>query len=91
MVVGENPKVLHATGADRRKIQVSSILENEISLLHDRICQALGDPKRILLLYELRTGPHRVTELAVALDLPPTNGIPSSENPARTRTGESAS
>jgi len=49
---------------------VSSILENEISLLHDRICQALGDPKRILLLYELRTGPHRVTELAVALDLP---------------------
>lgn len=42
----------------------------EATLLHDNICQALADPKRIVILYLLADGPHNVTEIAEALDLP---------------------
>jgi len=49
---------------------LNDALEYEIRLLHDRICQAIGDPKRMLLLYELHRGQRRVTELADALNLP---------------------
>ena len=43
--------------------------ETEIQLLHAQICQALADPTRIMLLYQLAEGPKTVGELASALDL----------------------
>jgi len=45
-------------------------LEQEAQLLHNRICYALGDPKRVLLLYLLSDGPKCVNELVEALRLP---------------------
>lgn len=45
-------------------------LEREVNLLHAGICQALADPKRILILYALSEGPKNVTELTEALDVP---------------------
>ena len=42
----------------------------EATLLHVNVCQALADPKRIVILYLLADGPHNVTEIAEALDLP---------------------
>jgi ArsR family transcriptional regulator len=45
-------------------------IEPEIQLLDQRICYALGDPKRILLLYTLESGPQCVGEMVEALDLP---------------------
>jgi DNA-binding transcriptional ArsR family regulator len=45
-------------------------LEREVNQLHASICQALADPKRILILYELHEGPKTVTELTEALKVP---------------------
>ena len=45
-------------------------LEREVNLLHANICQALADPKRILILYALSEGPMNVTELTEALNVP---------------------
>ena len=45
-------------------------LEREVNQLHASICQALADPKRILILYELHEGPKTVTELTAALRVP---------------------
>jgi len=45
-------------------------LEQEIELLHSRVCQALADPKRILLLYLLSSGAKCVTELVESLGVP---------------------
>lgn len=45
-------------------------LEREVNQLHASICQALADPKRILILYELKEGPKTVTELTEALKVP---------------------
>ncbi len=44
-----------------------STFRREVHRLHAEICQALSDPTRILILYELRDGPHNVGELAEAL------------------------
>jgi len=44
--------------------------KGEVNLLHAQICQALADPKRILLLYALADEPRRVNDLAEALDMP---------------------
>ena len=41
----------------------------EIQLLHAQICQALADPTRILLLYQLVEGPKSVNELVSILHL----------------------
>ena len=49
---------------------VSPQLEQEINLLHDRVCYALGDPKRILILYVLVDGPRCVGELVDELRVP---------------------
>jgi DNA-binding transcriptional ArsR family regulator len=43
---------------------------DEINLLHNTICQAVGDPKRIQILYALSDHPMNVTALAEALDTP---------------------
>lgn len=45
-------------------------LEQEVNLLHDRICYALGDPKRVLILYALSDGPKCVSELVEQLSVP---------------------
>ena len=43
---------------------------DELNLLHANICQALGDPKRILILYAVHEKPRHVTALSEDLDLP---------------------
>ncbi len=45
-------------------------LEREVDLLHANICQALADPKRILILYALADGPRNVGDLTAALGVP---------------------
>jgi ArsR family transcriptional regulator len=45
-------------------------LERQVNLLHAGICQAMADPKRILILYALSDGPKYVYELAETLDTP---------------------
>ncbi len=49
---------------------MDSQLIEEIDMLHDRVCTALGDPKRVMLLYVLDGKPRNVTELAAELDIP---------------------
>ena len=46
-----------------------STLRREVFQLHAEICQALSDPSRILILYELREGRRNVGELAENLGL----------------------
>jgi DNA-binding transcriptional ArsR family regulator len=43
---------------------------DELTLLHNTMCHAVGDPKRIQILYALSDGPQYVTALATALDTP---------------------
>jgi DNA-binding transcriptional ArsR family regulator len=42
----------------------------EAALLHEHVCQALADPKRIVILYLLAEGPQNVGDIADALDSP---------------------
>lgn len=42
----------------------------ELNLLHASICQALGDPKRIMILYAIHDRPRHVTALSEDLDMP---------------------
>ena len=44
-------------------------LEQEVALLHQRVCSGLADPKRVLLLYALSDGPMCVSELVDALNV----------------------
>ena len=44
-------------------------LEQEVALLHQRVCSGLADPKRVLLLYALSEGPMCVNELVDALNV----------------------
>jgi len=46
---------------------VTEQLEQEVLLLHSHICEGLGDPKRVLILYLLDERPRNVTELTAAL------------------------
>jgi DNA-binding transcriptional ArsR family regulator len=48
-------------------------LQIEIHELHARLCKAIADPKRLLIITELRGGPLTVNELALALDLSQSN------------------
>lgn len=43
---------------------------DELTLLHANICQALGDPRRIQILYALHKQPRHVSALADALAIP---------------------
>ncbi len=45
-------------------------LEQEVNLLHAHVCQALADPKRILILYALAQSPRYVNELVDGLGIP---------------------
>ncbi|MBI5930483.1 MAG: winged helix-turn-helix transcriptional regulator [Chloroflexi bacterium] len=49
---------------------MDSQLFQEIEMLHQRICQALGDPKRLMILYLLNQRPRNVGELALELETP---------------------
>ncbi|MFQ3566572.1 MAG: metalloregulator ArsR/SmtB family transcription factor [Aggregatilineales bacterium] len=42
----------------------------EIELLHDRVCMALSDPTRLLILYTLHQHPYNVSELVQKLNVP---------------------
>jgi ArsR family transcriptional regulator len=42
----------------------------ELQLLHNQICPAVGDPKRMLILYTLFEKSRNVSELAEALKMP---------------------
>lgn len=45
----------------------------EIHELHARLCKAIADPKRLLIITELRNGPMSVGDLAEALDISQSN------------------
>ena len=45
----------------------------EISELHARVCKALADPTRLLIINELREGPRPVGEIAAALGISSAN------------------
>ncbi len=45
-------------------------LIQEIEMLYSQACHALGDPKRLMILYSLSRQPRYVSELAAELDLP---------------------
>ncbi|MBZ0293165.1 MAG: metalloregulator ArsR/SmtB family transcription factor [Anaerolineae bacterium] len=45
-------------------------LFEELVMLHNRVCLALGDPKRLVILYILNGGAHSVNELALLLEMP---------------------
>ncbi len=49
---------------------MENTLVQEIYLLHDQVCDALGNPCRVLILYALRDHPRYVTDMAEELDLP---------------------
>ena len=48
---------------------MQTTLRREVHQLHAEICQALSDPSRILILYELRDGPRNVGEMAESLGM----------------------
>ncbi len=48
-------------------------LAMEINELHARLCKAIADPKRLLIITELRGGPMSVNELALALEISQSN------------------
>lgn len=43
---------------------------DEVQLLHNRMCKAVGDPTRIRILYALSIEPQYVTRLAQLLEIP---------------------
>jgi len=45
-------------------------LEQEVNQLHSELCAGLADPKRLLILYALSSGPLNVSEIAEKLKLP---------------------
>lgn len=49
---------------------VDKKLEIEIDMLYNRICHALADPTRILILYHLYEEPRFVNELVEAMNIP---------------------
>lgn len=48
---------------------MNSDLESEVLQLHAEICAGLADPSRIMILYELSSGPRNVTELCTNLSM----------------------
>lgn len=44
--------------------------DNELALLHDHICQALSDPRRIQIMYALNESRRHVSAIADALGIP---------------------
>lgn len=42
----------------------------ELELMHNTVCKAVTDPRRILILYTLHEQPRHVTAIAESLDMP---------------------
>ena len=55
---------------ERKDIPVTHLPLEELAILQTNICQALSDPKRILILYALNENPRHVNDLAADLGLP---------------------
>ena len=49
---------------------MSELSSEEAHLLHSQCCQAIADPKRILIVYTLHAGERNVSDLAQHLELP---------------------
>jgi ArsR family transcriptional regulator len=49
---------------------VDERIVSELEMLHERICYALGDTKRLMILYLLSDAPHSVNDIAADLNLP---------------------
>lgn len=49
---------------------MTQTFREEIHELHARLCKAIADPNRILILYSLAEGASTVSELAEALEVP---------------------
>ena len=45
-------------------------LKQELFILHEQVCHALGDPKRLMILYALANGPRFVNDIADELEIP---------------------
>jgi ArsR family transcriptional regulator, virulence genes transcriptional regulator len=52
---------------------VDEALRRELDQLVAAMCKAVNDPKRLLVLYALRSGAHTVTELCQAIGAPQSN------------------
>jgi DNA-binding transcriptional ArsR family regulator len=52
---------------------VDALLREELDELTSRMCKALNDPKRLMLLYTLGEEPRTVSDLCEALELPQSN------------------
>jgi DNA-binding transcriptional ArsR family regulator len=52
---------------------IDPLLRSELDELGARLCKALNDPKRLLVLYALADSPHSVSELCNVLDAPQSN------------------
>lgn len=65
---GRNPPI---EGGGRRVMEAS--VRNEIYELHARLCKALADPKRLLIINALRDGQKSVGELTTELELSQSN------------------
>lgn len=50
--------------------QMDGELVNELNLLHEQVCNALGSPIRLMIFYALNDQPRYVTDLAAELNLP---------------------
>jgi ArsR family transcriptional regulator len=59
-----------AESSQEKESHVDQSVKVEASLLHENVCQALADPKRIIILYLLADGPRNVTEIAEELESP---------------------
>jgi len=55
---------------ERKDTPVTHLPLEELAILQTNICQALSDPKRILILYALNEHPRHVNDLAADLGLP---------------------
>ncbi len=50
-----------------------SAIQRELYQLHASVCKGLADPKRLLIINELRDGERSVTEICESLELPQAN------------------
>ncbi|MDF1512659.1 MAG: metalloregulator ArsR/SmtB family transcription factor, partial [Anaerolineae bacterium] len=50
-------------------MDIPPINDEEITLLHRYVCEGVGDPKRLRLLYLVAEGPRSVTELTEVLNV----------------------
>ena len=57
----------------RIRAAVAGVDAEEIYELHARVCKAIADAKRLLIINELRDGPRTVGELTSALGVPQAN------------------